>query len=620
MQNPIVYVIILNMKRFAIIIFVCVFTVLSVAACSTENNDKKGDLSTYSEPYSQKSSSKTSEKTSFSYSGSETASGSKSGGVINSAEASVSSDEQGASASAGVSASVGISTSAGDSVGQSDEGPVGIVYNDTGIPSSSFTQASYYEALYFTWTADDVTDARVFIKGENYGEYTEVDRPLIRMSGGKARVDIVGLKKGTYSVRIKPNATESFAEFARVKVKSGYDRSGYAHFYYSSGIGAYNDDGTLKDGAVVIYATPETADTVTVPGYEYLGQGIGYLLNTQNSTYYEDYPRGVARISQEHPVCVRIVGHLYNPAGTTERYKAATGWYEPDKENGCQAKINGVKNLTIEGIGTDACIDGWGVAVVSDERALSESVEIRNLTIQNNPEDAVSVLGTKDSSGVTKYPVSRVWVHNNLFNKGHCDNPTESDKADGDGSLDVKKCEWVTLSYNHFNGCKKTGLCGGEDSDKQNAITYHHNWYENCNARCPLARQANIHIYNSYFSGDNSVISARANVYIFSEANYFENCGTVCEIKSGGAVKSFGDVFVGCGKGGMTVVSARDEVVANSNSYGADNPYWANFDTAFMFYYSSSEKKTTVERLTDAATAKSECVRYSGPIKEGDDI
>ncbi len=497
------------------------------------------------------------------------------------------------------------------------------VNNQTSIANSSFSTGAYNEALYLTWPSSTVSGAEVYVMSEYDTDFKKVDNELIRQLSNQARVDILGLSVGTYAVRVKPAGENNFIEFGGLRVTSNHDRSGFAHHIAKvansgQGVGAYNNDGTLKDGAIVVYVTPENMNTVTVPGYEELGSGIGYILNTQNSTVYSAWPRGVAKITQDHPICIRLIGKITNPNGTTERYNAATGWYQPDNENGCQAKINGVKNMTIEGVGTDAYIDGWGVAISSDANGISESVEIRNLTIQNNPEDAVSIIGTDDAKDTTiDYPVRYAWVHNNRFNKGYCANPTESDKADGDGSLDVKRCEYVTLSYNHLFGCKKTGLCGGDDEDKQNGITYHHNWYQNCNARCPLARQANIHMYNNYFSGNNSTISARANVYIYSEYNYFENCSNTCATQSGGVVKSFNDVVVNCsGTSGFTVVTSRDQEVSNSNAFGASSNYWKNFDTqSLFFYYSKSLGRTNVTRLTDAETAKQECMAYSGPIK-----
>ena len=45
-----------------------------------------------------------------------------------------------------------------------------------------------------------------------------------------------------------------------------YDRSGYAHYNYYSGVGAYNNDGTLKQGVQVIYVTDSNKDSISYGG------------------------------------------------------------------------------------------------------------------------------------------------------------------------------------------------------------------------------------------------------------------------------------------------------------------------------------------------------------------
>ena len=60
-------------------------------------------------------------------------------------------------------------------------------------------------------------------------------------------------------------AKYSFKGSVEVEVTE-HDRSGYAHFNNESGVGAYNNDGTLKSNAVVVYITEEKrlySETVT---------------------------------------------------------------------------------------------------------------------------------------------------------------------------------------------------------------------------------------------------------------------------------------------------------------------------------------------------------------------
>ena len=75
---------------------------------------------------------------------------------------------------------------------------------------------------------------------------------------------------------------------------SAYDRSGYAHFNYEEGVGAYNDDGTLKDGAIVVYVTEATKNTVTAELGGRTYTGIAEILRNANRS--------------EEPVNVRIIG------------------------------------------------------------------------------------------------------------------------------------------------------------------------------------------------------------------------------------------------------------------------------------------------------------------------
>ncbi|UKI48811.1 MAG: hypothetical protein L6U99_08105 [Clostridium sp.] len=64
------------------------------------------------------------------------------------------------------------------------------------------------------------------------------------------RADILGISAGNYSVMIAPKSSDTNPTICDIAVIA-YDRSGYAHFNYTSGVGAYNDDGTLKDNAIV---------------------------------------------------------------------------------------------------------------------------------------------------------------------------------------------------------------------------------------------------------------------------------------------------------------------------------------------------------------------------------
>ncbi|MBQ9604701.1 MAG: hypothetical protein IJR45_04725, partial [Firmicutes bacterium] len=195
---------------------------------------------------------------------------------------------------------------------------------------------------------------------------------------------------------------------------------------------------------------------------------------------------------------------------------------------------------------------------------------------------------------------------------------------DGDGSTDIVRTQYITISYNRFNNCHKTSLNGNGDSVKQYHITWHHNYFNKSGSRLPLIRQANMHSYNNYFYGATNCIDSRASAWVLSEANYFENCSNALITRSSSTygdpvIKSYNDVFVDSGKSDKagTLKTASDraatyEVSANLNPY-------PNFDTnSEVFYY--KDGKSDVELMQTAAEAKAACVEKSGVFTGGSDI
>ncbi len=244
------------------------------------------------------------------------------------------------------------------------------------------------------------------------------------------------------------------------------------------------------------------------------------------------------------------------------------------------ARMKSGKDITIEGIGTDAAIDGWGLHFMCESSApsLGKSFEVKNIAFKNVPEDCVGMEGVQESYSLSA-PVERCWIHNCEFYAPSISNPAESDKAGGDGACDFKRGQYFTNSYCYYQGYHKTNLVGASDSNLQFHITYHHNYWNKCESRGPLARQANIHMYNNIFSGQTSYcMNPRANAYIFSEYNIFDNCKNPMQVKLG-AVKSYNDVLNGC-KGSMdgTVVSSKSTKVSTNCKY-------ANFDTNSSICY-----------------------------------
>ena len=539
--------------------------------------------------------------------------------------------------------------------------------------ASIVEKGAYNESMYVVWEGS-ATGTKVEYRLSNESKWSEVDSELIRkVDDNEARVDILGLKAGTYYVKITPTSGEA-VETSSIEVSS-YDRSGYAHFNYSEGVGAYNDDGTLKDGALVIYVTEFNKNSVIDSAYvdgkkvdikpymnaksaaEGVGTGlqtgIGELLNNRRYSGSDRMNVGIAALCNAYgSVAIRIIGKVSaevsdsmesSIVGLTTYNSTGNGGSKGD--NGRMARMVNAHDLTIEGVGDDASIFGWGVHFIASDvlgnypRA-GKGFEVRNITFENYPEDAVGMEGiqgdkwdangsiTGGASSVTAdlpSPVERCWIHNNTFLPGYASNPAESDKAEGDGSCDFKRGYNYTLAYNYFTDCHKTNLIGSSDKSLQFNITMHHNWWNNCGSRMPLVRNANVHFYNNYFSGDMSatpkpslsyVTSARANSYMFSENNYFEGAKQVVLLASGGQVKSYGDMFYATfGTYSGTIVSSRDQTISNNCQFQKKGWDLSKFDTnSEQFYYKDGKSDCL---LDDAVAARQNAMMHAGANGHG---
>ena len=516
----------------------------------------------------------------------------------------------------------------------------------TAMPINTFAATSFsaaggwFETLYAEWAGNKSDVTAVSYSGTASGSLTGDDLTyLVRQDGSNVRLDIPGLKAGTYNLTVTTNSGTITKE--NIKVYE-YDRSGYAHYDAHkegvTGIGAYNDDGTLKSNAVVVYVTEENKNTVQLPGYtgSQYPAGIGNILNYKSEDANGVTGGGKIDIVQQLraegiPLDVRFVGKIRGGDSNTsnnppaENIKGLTGYNTTTNggtkgDNGMMIRVYKSSNVTIEGIGDDATLDGWGIQIISQTGYTSQSFEFRNLNFTNTPEDAIGLEGTCDisSSPQTKEwfesngyaPIKFSWVHNNTFHQGFCKNPAESDKAEGDGSCDWKRGYGYTMAYNHYINNHKTNLIGSSSSSIQYDASLHHNWYEKVESRQPLSRQANIHIYNTYFDGATSyAISPRAHAYIFSEGNYFGACkNPVDSAKEGSAtVKSYNDSFAGC-NGANAAQQVKNKTDKVSDSSG--NPY-AGFETGSDMYEYTA---------TSPIQAKADCLNLAGVMKTASEI
>ncbi|SFX50122.1 pectinesterase family protein [Ruminococcus sp. XPD3002] len=433
--------------------------------------------------------------------------------------------------------------------------------------------SGWFESAAAEWDSSAIGDnvkVSYSVKGKN--QFTQVDSQLIRGN----RVDIVGLNNSeTYTLLIEGSKGRAMADVQPMT----FDRSGYAHGNNDRSVGAYNNDGTLKQGVEVIYVTDSNKDSISYGGKTGL-----------YNIFYSAKPKNVV---------FRFIGKVGVPSGA----KANDG---KQNDGSSMLYLQNAENVTIEGIGADAALDKWGF-----EMKRSTGCEVRNLRLEQYPDDGISMTGSSDSKS------SYMWVHNNTIDKGYnqfAGNGTvDADKADGDGSVDIKWSENITVSYNVFNNCHKTSLVGGGPSQFQDWITYHHNWFKSTESRNPRARNAHIHCYNNYFSDNKQYgIGASYNSKIFSEANYFENTYLPLDAVNmgsdaySGTIKSYNDKFEGCNMGSglaYSIVNSRNAAASIANLKSGGDAY-DNFDLNMYSYTAQTPD-----------SAKSEVMNFAGAMQ-----
>ncbi|MDE7084856.1 MAG: hypothetical protein K2O81_06385, partial [Clostridia bacterium] len=279
-------------------------------------------------------------------------------------------------------------------------------------------------------------------------------------------------------------------------------------------------------------------------------------------------------------------------------------------------------------IGEDAEIFQWGFTFKT-----SSSIEVRNIHFDDYTEDGCSFEGSETSAtSLSAFKTANIWLHHNTFDEGmnYWDVCAEQDKGDGDGSADFKGLKNITIAYNHYIKTHKTGLIGGSDSAATASVTFHHNYYEGCNQRMPLGRQANMHMYNNYYAASTLYsISLRAGAYAFIENCYFtedaDNHYPV-ELKSG----SYGapsakivNCTIDSGKVNDHNAVGADYLYIGTDRYATVNTtgqrFAKNFDTdSSLFYYDGT--KSDVAVMFTAEETKQYVPELAGVQKRGGNV
>ncbi len=534
-------------------------------------------------------------------------------------------------------------------------------------PASNSTESNnvivesngYTEGAYLTFNLEKENANKAFVSYSVDGtNWKKIDNELIRYNESTkiARADILGLKAGNYKIKADNGVNYTINDITVAKD----DRSGYAHFNNTTGIGAYNNDGTLKNNAIVVYVNNSNKNTVkaTVNGVEQTG-----LVNILK-----------AATNANEALDIRILGEIQTQqwnskthgAGNTSTRKSnldsafssvdwnqttenelknpgtakSSNYYKIDEEDIIKYGINSMSsdiekgithldgltnnilkdiksgeydsyyneldvklcnNITVEGVGTDAKIFQFGFCFNQ-----CNSIEVKNLEFSGYTEDAIGIQGA--SSDISLY--SDYWIHNCTFNSGknNWDVSYENDKLDGDGSTDFKYAHDLTISYCRYNNTHKTALIGSSASSYQYNVTFHHNYYNSCGSRLPFTRQTNFHIYNCYYNGSTGTnMQIQSKAYAFIEGCYFENTNKTFTTSDGGVIKLYKNTINSTSSitgSGINYVNSRTEVVANACKADNKNDY-SSFDTnKNQFYFDDENNITKVELMLKSDDVK----------------
>lgn len=469
----------------------------------------------------------------------------------------------------------------------------------------------WHESAYVEWSAYSGAESyNVYVKSAG-GKYTKLDDELVREYPTYFRADALGLAAGSYVMKVVPVVSGAEVEAAAAETDElsvdNFLREGFAFSKQSPcgyTTGAYNEDGTLRADAEVVYLTDANRNTVTLNGDSAKGIGINGIIAYRNKN----------KITT--PLVVRILGKVRAPERINADYTL---------------RIENNKNITFEGVGKDAVIHGWGISIKR-----TQNIEFRNFAVmwqcQGTDGDALSF----DTENYN------VFIHNMDFYYGAPG--AEADQKKGDGTIDMKhQTDYVTVSYNHFYDTGKTTFSGGqweltniEDPTAKVNVTYHHNWFDYADSRHPRCVVGNTHVYNNYYVGNGYGAAACERASVFVESNYFENCDRPMMIGSqgsdsyrgngvfqgsknlsdqdGGMIKEYGNFMTGYssffnqnnaiveGQIDGYSVSSPDEYVPETVTAIKGGWTYNNFDTAdTMYSYNPDPVEIVKEKVVSEA-------------------
>jgi len=494
------------------------------------------------------------------------------------------------------------------------------------VPNAATTKivasGGWFETAWAEWEpAPGVGSYEVRCTAPGTTKYV-VDATLVRKVGSRMRVDVPGLAAGSAVLEVLPvsggkvdetSASSTSALAVRAHVREGFAFQGTAGAVVP---GAYDGNGRLKAGAATVAVDSNNVNTVALDvvvdakGNKQACKGLVSILDARSKGF------------DKTPLAIRVTGLV--------RASRVEGLKDGNFLNlqGANSADKRIENITIEGIGKDATLHGYGICLKR-----SRSIEIRNLAIMLFGNDAVS-LDTDNEN---------IWIHNNDFFYGAPG--ADADQVKGDGTIDMKyNSTRITISFNHFWDTGKSMGCGGStETVPTYYVSFHHNWFDHSDSRNPRLHYATAHVYNNYFDGVSVyAIGNTTETSAFVESNVFRNVPRPMMIsgqgtdawdatkgtytlegtfsgQDGGMTKAFGNLVEGSSKlvfqtdnatqfDAWNVKDRSDKVPSTTKSVRGGWAY-SNFDTDATMYAYTPDPATSVKDIVTA---------WAGRISGGD--
>ncbi|WP_157975534.1 hypothetical protein [Brachybacterium sp. YJGR34] len=412
--------------------------------------------------------------------------------------------------------------------------------------------STWFETAHATWSGDVDAEFAVHVRGRDIVDWRDgsaitgwledwtlvndaQNAPLVRVvdpARGTWRADVLGLPQGTYEIQVRDAGgsvlhtvtglrTTAFPRLGAAFLPSdeGYGFAGSTDVALEGTVGGYLPDGRLDPSADVVYVTHESMDQALAGP----SRGEPDVVSSRE---------GAA--GHRTPLVIRFLGTV-GSFETVDRNIERSGSVVPpvcDSNNRMLKLGSGSGNITFEGVGPDAVINGWGLNTGG-----ASNLVIRNLRFDNNYGKALEING-----GGFDLRASNLWIDHNTFGVGqnrHLFLGHDPDNAKGDGSTDIgNSARHYTVSANHYAGSSKAMLIGGNAAEMDPHYgTITGNWFHGSEERTPRVRGGRIHVAGNLYqdiqghANHNSLlerntgygIGAGHNATIWAEGNIFDN-------------------------------------------------------------------------------------------------